>query len=259
MSIRLLLPAAGRSVRMGGLLKELLPLGMREASNGGTLLPAPVLAWPFRIAVLAGVENCIVVTSSSKASTLMEVISSLALRIPVCYLHQSEPTGLGDAVACAVPHLEAGDIVLLLMPDSILWPPDAVAGAVRAVAQGAVACATLLRADRPERFGVALFDADQRIAGFVDKPAVAPSPWVWTAVSFRPAFLSYLDRSHPVGGPSDLTAALDLAAREGTLQISRSEAGAYWDVGTYEGYISALRTFGGHALDGKPSASGDGW
>jgi dTDP-glucose pyrophosphorylase len=249
MSIKLLLPAAGRAVRMGGLLKELLPLGLRPGQSGYSTLPAPVLAWTFRIALHAGVETAVVVTSSSKASTLMEVITSLELPVPVCYLHQPEPTGLGDAAACAAPLVADGDIALLLMPDTVLWPPDAVVESVRAVVGGALACAVLFRVDRPQHFGAACFDADGRINGFMDKPAVPLSHWVWTAVAFRAGFFSYLARSKEEGRPPDFTSALDLAARDGVLEVRCSEAGSYWDVGTYEGYISALQTFAGNGLD----------
>jgi CTP:molybdopterin cytidylyltransferase MocA len=66
MSSRLLLvPAAGRSVRMGGLLKELLPLGTRAVADGSGRMPVPVLRHVLEAGLAAGVDEVAIVTSSS--------------------------------------------------------------------------------------------------------------------------------------------------------------------------------------------------
>jgi glucose-1-phosphate thymidylyltransferase len=225
----LLIPAAGHSVRMGGLAKELLPVA-----------GVPVLAHAFASGTAAGVERATVVTSSAKAPALMTAVASLPLSFPVNYVHQAEPTGLAGAVDCARTEISSEDAVLLLMPDTILLPVAAPAAALSAVEGGRIAAVTLHRSEQPERFGVAELDGDGNLVGFVDKPDRPPSAWVWTAVAFTPGFLPYLERSR---GPGEwgLTEALALAAEDGLVEPCFVERGTYHDVGTYDGYLAALR------------------
>jgi glucose-1-phosphate thymidylyltransferase len=224
----LLIPAAGHSVRMGGLAKELLPVA-----------GVPVLAHAFTCGAAARVERATVVTSAAKAPALMTAVTSLQLSYPVTYVHQAEPTGLGGAVDCARREIARDDAVLLLMPDTIVLPLEAPAAALAAVEGGRTAAVTLHRAERPERFGVAELDGENLVR-FVDKPERPPSAWVWTAVAFSPGFLPYLERSRGAG-EWGLTEALALAAEEGLVEPCFVENGAYHDVGTYDGYLAALR------------------
>jgi hypothetical protein len=62
-------------------------------------------------------------------------------------------------------------------------------------------------------------------------------------VAFRPAFFD--DVEHSLGHPGGFTAALDRAARAGRLAVRSSEDAAYWDVGTYAGYVAALADISG--------------
>jgi glucose-1-phosphate thymidylyltransferase len=229
----LLIPAAGYSLRMGGLAKELLPVA------GG-----PVLAHAFRCGAAAGVERATVVTSSGKAPGLMTAVAALGLSFPVNYVHQAEPSGLAGAVDCARAEIAGDDAVLLLMPDTIVLPVEAPAAALQAVEGGALAAVTLHRSEQPERFGVAELDGDGSLVGFVDKPEAAPSSWIWTSAAFAAGFLAFVERARPAVGEWGLTEALTLAAREGLVEPCFVEEGAYHDVGTYEAYLAALAALG---------------
>jgi dTDP-glucose pyrophosphorylase len=236
----LLVPAGGTSVRMGGLLKELLPIGARVSANGSAPVPAPLLSHAFAAGLSSGVDAAVVVTSSLKAPLLMEAIAALELPIPVVYAHQQAPRGLGAAVACATAQIQASEETLLLMPDTIVRPVSALAEALGQLRDGRAVVATLHRAVRPERFGVARIDRVPDVLGFVDKPRQAPTPWVWTSIAFTSAFLSYVERVRPAHGEWGLTEALDHAAQEGALGACFVEDGTYHDVGTYEDYLAAL-------------------
>lgn len=236
----LLIPAAGHSVRMGGLAKELLPVA-----------GVPVLGHALECGAAAGAERATVVVSADKAPALMTAVAALDPAFPVSYVHQARPSGLAGAVDSARGEIAGDDAVLLLMPDTILLPVDAAAAALDAVEGGAVAAVTLHRVDDPRRFGVAELDADRKLVGFVDKPETAPSPWVWTSAAFSRAFLPFLERSRAPGGEWGLTEALALAAGEMLVAPCFVEEGAYYDVGTYEGYVAALADLG--ELSGRPA------
>jgi len=240
MTVRLLLPAGGRAVRLGGILKELLPLGLRHSQGS---VPVPALAWSIGTGMAAGAESAIVVTSASKAPILMESVFTLVPQLPISYVYQPRPEGLARALLRAMPHFRADDIVLMLMPDSIIHPASTVIDAVNAVREGAHVCAVLLRSPTPEQFGVARFDDHGRLVGFVEKPATAPSPWIWSAVAWRASFFQTIER-YGFGEGTCLTPVLDVAVQQQCLETRRCESSGYWDVGTYGGYQAALRALG---------------
>lgn len=224
---------------MGGLFKELLPLDTRSVGDGARRLPVPVLRHVLEAGVAAGVDEVAIVTSSAKAAALMEVIHSFEIGVPVIYVHQPEPTGLGAAVACAQAQVQRHSATLLLMPDTLIRPLDAGARALRSVEDGTPVAVTLHRVERPERFGVARLD-DERLVGFADKPHDPPSAWVWTSVAFAPEFLTFLHEARPPTGEWGLTEALDAAARSSAVRPVFIAEGSFHDIGTYDDYLAAL-------------------
>jgi glucose-1-phosphate thymidylyltransferase len=239
----LVLPAAGRSRRMAGLPKELFPFGWRRAADGARE-PVSALEHALEVGLLAGASAAIVITSGAKAPLLMEAVSEARLPIAVSFVEQASPGGLGGAVMAAADAIAASDVSLMLMPDTILRPAGAPRDAVEAALRAGAAGVTLHRVDHPKRFGVARLDERGSVIGFVDKPAVAPSPWVWTSAAFTPEFLPLLERARPRFGEWGLTEALDLAARDGALGAHTVAAGDYFDIGTYDGYVAALAAVG---------------
>jgi dTDP-glucose pyrophosphorylase len=237
----LLVPAAGRAVRMGGLLKELLPVGTRTGDDGVARVPAPMLSHAFDAGVAAGVDRATVVTSSTKVSMLMDAVEALRLPFPVSYVQQSTPAGLGAAVLTAAADIAASDETLMVMPDTIIRPVDAPSRAASLLG-GAVIGVTLHRAPEPTRFGVAKLDQGGNLIGFVDKPAEPPSAWVWTSAAFTAAFLELIERVRSPERELGLTEALDLAAKEEGIAAWFVEDGVYHDVGTYEDYVAAVST-----------------
>lgn len=237
----LLVPAAGRAVRMGGLLKELLPVGTRAGQDGVARIPAPMLSHAFDTGVAARVDRAIVVTSSAKAPMLMDAVEALGLPFPVSYVQQSAPAGLGAAVLTAAAEIAASDETLMVMPDTIIRPVDAPARAAALLGRAAISV-TLHRMADPTRFGAANLDHDGKLIGFVDKPAEPPSDWVWTSAAFTAAFLDLIERVRRSDQELGLTEALDLAAKEEAIASWFVEDGVYHDVGTYEDYVAALST-----------------
>jgi len=235
-------------MRMGGIVKELLPIGTRD--DGEHRLGVPVLSHAFECGAAAKVDRATVIVSADKAAVIMNAVAALDLRFPVTYVHQASASGLGGAVACAASDI-AGSATLLLMPDTIILPLDAPARSLEAVAEGATVAVTLQRPEHPERFGVAELDSDGKVTGFVDKPEQAPGPWVWTSVAFASEFLALIEQARPSDGEWGLTEALGLAAAEGLVHPVFVEDGAYHDIGTYEGYLAALAD-----LDELPRAPG---
>ena len=225
---------------MGGIAKELLPLGPRL--DGSQTLPLPVIANAINAGIRAGADRCMIVTSAAKAPTLMQAVASLELPLPISYLHQQNSCGLGSAIECVLKHVKPDDIVLMLMPDTVMRPLDVIVECVNSVRAGALASATLFRVAHPRRFGVAEFNGNGDVVGFAEKPQFPKSDSIWTSVAFSGGFFSYIRESNKAD--LSFTAALDFATRDGKMVFHRAEGGQFWDVGNYDDYLLALSSLG---------------
>lgn len=242
-AIAAIIPAAGRATRMAGVQKELLPLGLCDLS----MRPAPAVAWSLYTSIFVGARRCTIVTVPEKSQPLRRAVEALSLPLRVRYHYQPFPTGMADAVFGAANDLRVDDVALVLMPDTILWPPEHLMACVEIVRHGMPAAVTVHCVDAPERFAPAVFSQAGAISGFVEKPVLARSPWTWTSVVFRHAFLEHMKCTRDVRHGS-LTPSITHACKAGELAIVSAEGAKYCDIGTPLDYTRALERFGSWVL-----------
>jgi hypothetical protein len=99
---------------MGGILKELLPLGRAITPGRRGVSGAPVLRHVIDLGMTARVDVVALVVSSGKAAALMEAIAAIST-VPLLFVHQTEASGLGGAVAAGF-QIELFDLTVLIMP-----------------------------------------------------------------------------------------------------------------------------------------------
>lgn len=235
MGIKLaIIPAAGRATRLGGAVKELLPVPV-----GNT--PMTALANMLEVAQIAGCTEAALVVSTAKAAVLMDAVSSSS-SLPVSFIHQANPRGIGDAVMRARHLIERSEATVLLMPDTVLLPREGPRDAMNALlaSKDMLAVATLHHVDAPERFGAAVFE-DEKVVAYRDKQNPAPSSWVWTSVAFRPEFLRYIAIQQESTKEIGVSEALDAATRHGLATAIKQPGGMYADIGTLVGWQQILK------------------
>jgi glucose-1-phosphate thymidylyltransferase len=223
-----LIPAAGVGRRAMGLVKELLPISKDRLCIDCTIEQMKNVP----------VENILLVTSPLKAAYHMHVLGNERLGIPITYLCQRSPAGLGAAV------LESEKIVsteksriCFMMPDTIVTPTDALK-------QLSLYKEPLVlgvhRVKNPEDFGVVVLDSRNEPVRIDDKPERPESNWVWSCAIFDPSLYDVLKKLSPSRGEIQLTEAFShylKEHREGT-RVVKFESGDYIDVGN-------LSTYGG--------------
>ena len=217
-------PAAGLGSRMSGLhasgCKELIEVA------GCSMLERTI-----RELEQAGIENIVVVSSPAKPA----IDAALEGR-GVHIVHQSEPTGLVDAVACARPLIGDGPM-LIALPDG-LFPDLNPSAALLRTWQGMTTLVTV-RTESP--WGELLHDTgrvtsmeENRILDLADKRKDQPFPlgehritgrYIWTT-----DFWEFAEKGE-VG-------ALRVLASQGILRACPVNT-AYVDVGNPEGYAYA--------------------
>src|SRR6202021_2959309 len=209
-----IVPAAGRGTRFlpatKTVPKELLPV---VDTPGMQLVAAE--------AAQAGAERLVIITSEGKDGVVAHFVQDLVLEgtleargkvamlakvrrapalIKVESVVQAEPLGLGHAISCVEPVLEADeDAVAVLLPDDLVLPTGVLEtmSKVRAQFGGTVLCAIEVTPEEISAYGV--FDVEPvpgadtdvlKVNGMVEKPNQADAPSLYAA-----AGPSILDRA----------------------------------------------------------------
>lgn len=175
--------------------------------------------------------------------------------LPVSYVYQDEPLGLGHAVYCA-HEKTAGEAFYVLLGD-VLVPGNDILPAMKAVSDahgGASVIAVIPVADEQvSRFGIiagsCLTAGDENAPGavwqisrLVEKPKLEDAPShlaVFGRYLLSPRVMDLLAEVKPgVGGEIQLTDALDAALREEEMYALVIDPAAGFDTGTPESWLA---------------------
>jgi glucose-1-phosphate thymidylyltransferase len=235
-----IVPAAGGGSRIQPLAfsKELLPVGSR--AEGGVERPRAVGEYIVERMIAGGATKLCFVIAPGK-SDIMSYFGTSVDGVPICYVVQSRPGGLCDAVFRAAPFIDRGEPVVVGLPDTIWFPVNALA----AVPDDTLAF-LLFPVDNPSLFDVVLTAPDGRVTAIQTKSAEPGGSWVWGSFKMSGPVYHELhalwqqpDRRDEYFGPL-VNAWLAQGGKATGLRGGES----YVDVGTLDGYRSAMRILG---------------
>jgi glucose-1-phosphate thymidylyltransferase len=245
-----IIPAAGLGSRIQPLAfsKELLPVGSRH--DGGAERPRAVSEYLLERMVLAGVTRICFVIGPGK-SDIMNYYGGRFGGAAICYVVQTRPNGLCDAVFSALPFIAAHEEVLIGLPDTVWFPED---GFTRLPA--GILSFLLFPVSRPEFFDAVVTDASDHVLEIQVKQKDAASSWIWGAFRMPGSVLADLhalwrernERDQYIG-----TLVNEYIARGGDALAVRAGK-EYVDVGTLQGYRGAVTLLGAHDAAGALEA-----
>lgn len=218
----------------GGTGSRLYPLTKVTNKHLLPVYNAPMIYYPLRTLVNAGIEQILIVTGGRNAGDFLRLLSNgkdFGLK-HLNYTYQEGEGGIADALRLAENFAEGGKICVIL-GDNILE------GSIKQTAQSFEhqppgAHILLKEVANPERFGVPVFAAD-RIIRIEEKPASPASHFAVTGVYFYDATVfekaNRLKPSHR--GELEITDVNNAYLQEGTLTHSILE-GWWTDAGTFE-------------------------
>jgi dTDP-glucose pyrophosphorylase len=246
-----IIPAAGAGSRIQPLAfsKELLPVGSRL--DGDIERPRAVSEYLIERMIIAGATRVCFVISPGK-SDILEYFGGRASSADACYVVQSHPAGLCDALFRALPMIHPEEQVLVGLPDTIWFPEDGLC----ALPDGQLSF-LLFPVDRPELFDAVVTDDQGNVREIQVKQADATSSWIWGAFKMPGATLRDLynlwcerQRSDEYIGTL-VNAYLSRGGRASGVRAGR----AYVDVGTLNGYREAINLLS--AGESRTAASTD--
>jgi UTP--glucose-1-phosphate uridylyltransferase len=258
-------PAAGWGTRF-------LPATKAQPKEMLPLVDKPVIQYAVEEAVLAGIEQVIIVTSSQKRAIedhfdisveleqLLEsrgeieklrqirAISDLA---QVYYVRQKEQLGLGHAVLCAKELIGHEPFAVILSDDVVVGERPCIGQLVHAYEKTHSSVVAVMEVPREEtsRYGVIAGDpadpADPRlykVSGLVEKPDPADAPSNLAIIGryiLTPKIFDKLEQTpRGAGGEIQLTDAIEALMQEQDVYGYAFE-GVRYDAGTTMGWLEA--------------------
>jgi len=221
-------------VLAGGLGSRLYPLTYATNKHLLPVYDQPMVFYPIRTLVQAGVTEVIVVTGGPHAGDFIRVLKNgkeLGLK-HLEYAYQEHEGGIAEALSLCEDFSDGEDIAVILGDNTT----DAdISDAVKGFAGGAMVF--LREVPDPERFGVPIFDPNDqsRIIAIEEKPRQPRSMYAVTGLYlYDHRVFEYIRRTKPSGrGELEITDVNNMYIEAGTLQWSRLD-GFWSDAGTFE-------------------------
>lgn len=223
----------------GGLGKRLYPLTKITNKH---LLPVhdkPMIYYPIRTLVDAGIEDILIVTGGMHAGEFLRLLgngSEFGLR-HINYTYQEGEHGIADALKLAEYFAEGSKIVVMLGDNIIERDIKAPADEFRA--QGRGAKIVVKKVTDPERFGVCEFKGN-RIVSIEEKPRRPKSDYVVTGIYMYDDQVFDITRSLKPSkrGELEITDVNNAYLKKGELTYNILK-GWWTDAGTFESLLRA--------------------
>jgi glucose-1-phosphate thymidylyltransferase len=238
-------------VLAGGTGSRLRPLTLVTNKHLLPVYDQPMVYYPIKMLVDAGVRDIMVLTGGESAGDFMKLLGSgEAFGLDhLEYAYQKGSGGIAEALGLTRYFIGNDDVVVVL-GDNILEKP--IAGAVeRYRKQGGGARVLLKKVHDPQRFGVASVDGD-KVVEIVEKPKNPKSDLAVIGVYMYDndvlSIVSGLKRSDR--GELEITDVNNEYLRRGKLRYEVVD-GWWTDAGTFESLFQATRLV--HEQRAKPS------
>jgi len=232
-------PAAGIGQRIQPIAcsKELLPVGYRP--DGAAKRPKAVSEYLFERLVVAGVTRICVVISPEKTD-IMQYYGEQFLGVPICYVVQSSPRGLCDALFKVAPLVGEADVFFGL-PDTIWFPHDALCALPNDGSS-----LLLFPVRHPASFDAVLTTPDDLVTEVQVKVPEPRTHWIWGAGRLSHADFIALHQLWCARQRADeyLGTLLNAYLASGATIRAVRAGQTYLDVGTYDGFRAAAQVLG---------------
>jgi glucose-1-phosphate thymidylyltransferase len=226
-------------VLAGGLGTRLRPL---TAVTNKHLLPVydqPMIHYPIRTLVNAGITDIIIVTGGNSAGDFLKLLGNgkaFGLK-HLNYTYQEGEGGIAEALAL-VEHFAAGDPVCVVLGDNII--EGNISSAVRAYRhQGGGAKILLKSVPDPQRFGVPEVDG-RRVIRIEEKPEFPKSEFAVIGIYMYDAGVYEIIRTLKPSGRGELEITDVNNAYIERNEMTWEELEGWWtDAGTFESLLFA--------------------
>jgi glucose-1-phosphate thymidylyltransferase len=226
----------------GGSGTRLYPITQAISKQLLPVYDKPMIYYPLSTLMLAGIRDVLVINTPHEQAMFKHLLgdgSQWGMRIE--YAVQPSPDGLAQAYLIGADFV-AGDPSCLVLGDNIFYGHGFSEQLRRAANQVSGATVFGYWVRDPERYGVAEFDAEGRVIGIEEKPAVPRSNYAVTGLYFYDGRASDFAASLKPSprGELEITDLNRCYLDEGSLRLEKLGRGYAWlDTGTHESLLQA--------------------
>jgi glucose-1-phosphate thymidylyltransferase len=226
----------------GGSGTRLYPLTHALSKQLLPVYDKPMIYYPLSTLMLAGISKILVITTPGDAPLFHALLGDGAQwGIRLSYATQPKPEGLAQAFLIGREFL-AGEGAALILGDNIFYGDSLTQMLVQAGQRKSGATVFAYRVSDPERYGIAEFDAQNRVLSIEEKPKAPRSDWAVTGLYFYDGDVVDIASSivPSARGELEITDLNKVYLGAGTLAVERLGRGYAWfDTGTHDSLIEA--------------------
>ncbi|UOA34087.1 Glucose-1-phosphate thymidylyltransferase 1 (plasmid) [Sulfitobacter sp. DSM 110093] len=226
----------------GGSGTRLYPITMGISKQLLPIYDKPMIYYPLSVLMLAGIREIAIITTPQDADQFKRSLGDGAQwGLSLTFIEQPSPDGLAQAYILAEAFLNGAPSAMVL-GDNIFFGhglPEALAAAGAQKEGGTVFG---YHVSDPGRYGVVDFNAEGRVQGIVEKPAVPPSNYAVTGLYFLDGTASNKAKAvtPSMRGELEITSLLEMYLDEDALCVQQMGRGFAWlDTGTHGNLLDA--------------------
>ncbi len=242
-------------VLAGGTGSRLFPLTKITNKHLLPIYDKPMIYYPIRTLVQAGIKDLMVVTGGRNSGDFLRLLANgkeFGLK-HINYTYQEGEGGIAEALALA-EHFAEGNKICVILGDNII--EGSIAPAVQAFQQQAHGAKILLKeVPDAERFGVAEIDGG-RIVGIEEKPRRPKSNYAVTGIYMydETVFDKTRTLKPSARGELEITDVNNAYIREGAMTFDYLE-GWWTDAGTFDSLLRAANLVRDSELKRQPETA----
>jgi len=214
-----------------GVSKQLLPV-----------YDKPMIYYPLSVLMLAGIQDVLIITTPEDQSGFIRMLGDgKEFGVNLSYAVQPSPDGLAQAFIIGEEFI-GSDSVCLVLGDNIFWGQGFTPILKSAASRNSGASVFGYQVKDPERFGVVVFDENQKAISLEEKPEKPQSNFAVTGLYFYDNDVVEMAKkvkpSHR--GELEITTLNQMYMERGDLNVELLGRGFAWlDTGTHESLLEA--------------------
>jgi glucose-1-phosphate thymidylyltransferase len=226
----------------GGAGTRLWPLTLVSTKQLLPVYDKPMIYYPLTTLMLAGIRDILIITAEQEVSRFRSLLGEgdqWGLRIS--YAVQPRPEGIAQAFVLGESFIDGGPCALIL-GDNIYYGAGLGDMVQRASARRTGATVFCHWVNNPDRYGVLVFDAQNRPVNIEEKPKQPKSNWAVTGLYFYDASIVDVARKlkPSARGELEITDANLAFLEAGHLSVETLGRGFAWfDAGTHQSLLQA--------------------
>jgi len=221
----------------GGIGSRLSPLTKVVSKQLIPIYDKPMIYYPLSTLLLIGIKEILIITSPNFLNSFQELLGDGShLGISIEYAVQNKPNGIPEAFIIGEKFLNNSDVVLIL-GDNLFHGYDFLNNLKNNSFDSSGASIFAYSVSDPERYGVVIFDDEDKIIDIVEKPKNSQSKWAVTGLYF---YDNTVVKRSKILKPSErleleITDLNKSYLKDGLLNVERFGRGMVWlDTGNFD-------------------------